>query len=163
MRAAFRMDENGNIFRTSKTSSRVSLTDPAGSVGAKGYLRTSLNNRDYYVHRIVWYLLHGSWPVDDIDHANGVKTDNSPANLRLASRSQNLRNKPATGRNTSGYLGVCYLKRMGKYTAYITDDAGRTIKLGYFDDPELAALVRDEAASRHYNEFAYLNTKENNP
>ena len=41
-----------------------------------------------------------------IDHINGIKTDNRLCNLREATRSQNQVNTPVVKNNTSGFKGV---------------------------------------------------------
>lgn len=54
-------------------------------------------------HRIIWAAAHGTYPGCDLDHINNDPTDNRLANLRLATRSQNLSN--AT-RRKSGLKGA---------------------------------------------------------
>lgn len=58
-------------------------------------------------HRLAWFLHHGKWPEQVIDHINGVRSDNRIANLRDVSQSINAQNRTAIRVNTkSGYLGV---------------------------------------------------------
>ncbi|MBE6249358.1 MAG: HNH endonuclease, partial [Prevotella sp.] len=51
----------------------------------KGYLYVSLyldrQRKDVYLHRLVWALVYGRFPKQ-IDHLNGIKTDNRLENLR---------------------------------------------------------------------------------
>lgn len=72
-----------------------------------GYLYGALFEGNYSTHRLAWYFVHGSEP-DEVDHINGVRTDNRIANLRDVNRTQNCRNTKRSRRNTSGAIGVCW-------------------------------------------------------
>jgi hypothetical protein len=81
-----------------------------------------------YVHRIIWELIHGS--IDDnldIDHIDGVKTNNKIENLRLVTRKVNLRNQKTNSRNTSGFTGVSLLEVNGYsyWSASWLDESGK--------------------------------------
>ena len=78
---------------------------PDKSVGAltrKGYLRVCIDvagrQRHFMVHRIVWVSLHG--PVPDgmqIDHGNGIKSDNRIDNLEAVTGDENMKRGVAAG------------------------------------------------------------------
>jgi hypothetical protein len=106
----------------------------------------------YWAHRVVWLLHHGDWPVSDIDHINGDRSDNKIENLRLASRSENNINRPAV----SGYKGVRYHKPSGKWQARITKEY-KEKHLGLFETEIEAAKAYDEAAKVLHGGFATLN------
>ena len=100
-------------------------------------------------------------PVGDgliVDHVNRNGIDNRKANLRSATRSQNACNRARAGRSPGHcpYRGVTWHKGMNQWFARIGVD-GRTIPLGYFDDPLDAALAYDTAARHHHGPFATLN------
>ncbi len=95
-----------------------------------------------------------------VDHKNNNKLDNRIANLRLATRSQNVMNTLKRRTNTtSKYRGVCWRKDMGKWQSKIYFQNKR-ILLGYFDSEIEAAKAYDAAAKRYHKEFACLNFPE---
>lgn len=94
------------------------------------------------------------WPF--VDHANGDGLDNRRANLRPATRSQNNANARLRPDSTTGYKGVTYIKRAGKWQARIRVD-GHLHSLGYYADPEQAARAYDAAALEAWGEYARPN------
>lgn len=94
------------------------------------------------------------WP--ETDHRNGNGLDNQRANLRLATRSQNMGNGGNRANNTSGYKGAHWRADTGRWRALITVEY-RRIYLGYFDSAEDAARAYDAAARDLFGEFAALN------
>lgn len=91
-----------------------------------------------------------------IDHINGDKLDNRLENLRFCTSSNNNMNKFKQSNNKSGFKGVHYNKIVGKYNAKIQIDH-ISIDLGYFCQPEDAALAYDFAARLVHKEFANVN------
>lgn len=88
----------------------------------------------------------------NIDHRDGDKLNCRRNNLRPSTRSQNNANR--RGWSKSGYKGVREI--FGKFTSRLQAN-GRTIHLGTFATPELAARAYDRAALEHFGEFARLN------
>jgi len=92
--------------------------------------------------------------VDHIDH-NGLNCQKY--NIRNCTRSQNAMNRIPWGK--SKYLGVS-VEAMGRHIGRIKAQVRINKKvtcLGYFKTEELAALAYNEAAKKHYGEFANLN------
>jgi hypothetical protein len=104
-------------------------------------------------HRVAWAMVNGVWPEHDIDHVNGVRADNRICNLRLATRSENLRNKRKFPRNTSGYVGVYFYKQRDNWNARISIN-NKNINLGYFPTVEKAAKARAEAEHKYWGEYS---------
>lgn len=82
-------------------TSRVDrIHSPAGTIigyaDRDGYLHARFAGRQYLVHRLGWLIVYGRWPVGEIDHRDGVRTNNRIANLREADRGQNCSNRRST-------------------------------------------------------------------
>jgi hypothetical protein len=125
----------------------------AGSSDSNGYQRLTINYRSYLAHRLAWLYVHGEWPPKYIDHIDRDRSNNRIANLRPATQSQNKANEVLRTTNTSGYRGVGWEARAGKWFAKIVRD-GRQVHLGYFSDKLEAARARDAAARNVWAEFA---------
>lgn len=95
-------------------------------------------------------------PNLEVDHIDGDGLNNRRDNLRLATHSQNRQNSKLQSNNTSGYKGVDWYKRDGKWRAKIMV-GGRRKTLGVFNTKEEAAAAYDAAAIKHFGEFARLN------
>jgi hypothetical protein len=92
-----------------------------------------------------------------IDHINCNAIDNRRANLRIATRAQNAKNRSKSKRKCSSvYKGVHWHKQHKKWGAMIAVDHKR-IHLGYFSNEDQAAKCYDEAAKKYHGEFACLN------
>lgn len=94
----------------------------------------------------------------EIDHKDGDGLNNVRSNLRSATHQQNQRNRPKNRNNTSGYKGVTWDKRKGKWMAKIYCD-GKHIFLGYYKNAEEAGQAYDDAAKELHGDFA----RPNNP
>jgi hypothetical protein len=74
----------------------------------------------------------GAWPVLDVDHIDGVGSNNAWANLRDVPTATNIQNRrSANSNNTTGHLGVSLDKRRDLFRASIDVD-GKQRFLGYF-------------------------------
>lgn len=91
----------------------------------------------------------------DIDHINGDRLDNRLTNLRVCTRSQNLRNQGLRSNNSSGYRGITYYKPYKKWAAQIYID-GKNKRIGYFDDLASAVDAYNEDAKKYYKNFARI-------
>lgn len=127
----------------------------AGYIMGRGYRLLSVNKQRIYAHRLIWCLMTGEWPTLEIDHVNQNKSDNRWNNLRLASRRNNARNQGITAKNTSGFKGVSFHKRTGRWRADIQLN-GAQKSLGSFESPEVAHLAYSKAARQYFGEFAAI-------
>jgi hypothetical protein len=108
-----------------------------------GYKRGTLEGRAFHAHRVVWALHHGEWCSTNIDHINGDKADNRPANLRAAAHEANSRNQKLRRSNTSGVMGVS--AHSGGWIVRINADGERKYlgKFSSFPDAVAARLAAE--------------------
>lgn len=123
----------------------------AGGRSPSGYLDVFVAGRKIRIHRVIWAMETGAWPVGDIDHRNRDKADNRFLNLREADHSQNGANKAVSPRNKVGLKGVC---PHGKRFRAQIKTRDRVVLLGIFDTAELAHQAYAKAAREHHGEFA---------
>jgi HNH endonuclease len=130
------------------TKCRVALVDAEDSerVAAhswrycpNGYADASVGGRRVYLHRFLTRP-----PAEaEVDHIDGDRLNNTRANLRLATRSANARNrrKQRTARGkapSSRHVGVTWRALRGVWEATIRA-GGRQLHLGHFTDEGEAA------------------------
>lgn len=60
--------------------------DTAGVRDNTGYIRIRFDNVLYMAHRLAWQYIHGSPPLNVLDHKNRVRNDNKISNLRQANQ-----------------------------------------------------------------------------
>lgn len=92
----------------------------------------------------------------DTDHVNRNRLDNRKENLRVCTRSENLRNSSLRSDNATGYKGVAFHKFSSLYHATINVDKKQK-SLGYFKTPKEAAKAYNDAALILFGEFSKLN------
>lgn len=134
--------ETGAIYRTD-------LKRTINGINQVGYVVLSHRNKRYLAHRVAFFIMEGRWP-DQIDHINGVRSDNRWCNLREANSRQQSVNKVGWG--FSGYKGVTWHKHKGKYHARVRF-MDKVYHVGYFDDPALAKEAYDNKAKQLHAEF----------
>lgn len=125
------------------------------SKSGKKYIQVMRHGKKYFAHRLILALVEGEWPSNLVDHKDGDGLNNKWCNLRKATHAQNMANMTFT-RNKSGYKGVHQHKATGKWAAQIRIN-GRNAHIGYYDDPEEAAMAYDKEAMKAQGEFAVLN------
>jgi len=89
------------------------------SRNADGCLRGGIFNKGYLAHRIIWLSMSGQMPELELDHINHNRSDNRWANLRVVTHQQNQRNQALRYNNKTGFLGVFWHAKSGKYCARI--------------------------------------------
>ncbi|EFB2693617.1 HNH endonuclease [Escherichia coli O157:H7] len=135
---------------------RIKAGSVAGFKHKSGYIYIGR----YKAHRLAWFFYYGAWPEKDIDHINGIKTDNRIANLRETDDAHNCRNKKRSISSRSGFRGVSYHKSergKPKWRVRVTDNEGVRICIGMFDSLDEAITARILAENFFYGEYAPSN------
>lgn len=129
----------GLVWFASPTT-QVKVGTPAlTAIGKSGYYHGQCQGKYYQAHRVVFYLTHGYWPKV-VDHIDGDKLNNLPANLRGATQAENMHNQKVV----RGYI-----KDRGKYRARI-HVGGRYISLGTYSTESEAHAAYLEGKKQHH-------------
>jgi HNH endonuclease len=119
-----------------------------------GYMVGNIHHKSFTAHRVIWTLVYGGIPEGmQIDHKNRERSDNKLSNLRLATPLDNKRNSSKPSTNRSGYKGVSWSSRHGKWLSSISFD-GKTKYLGLFEDAVEASEVYKQEAEKNFGLFA---------
>lgn len=112
--------------------------------------------------RLVWFAVNGPIPEGmQVNHINHNTSDDKITNLELVTCQQNNTYRRKHKNNTSGFKGVYYHKGNRRYGSQIYLNH-KKIHVGYYDTAEEAALAYDEAARKHYGQYAILNFPDEN-
>ena len=115
---------------------------PVGAPDRRGYIQVfRMNGRRHspMAHRVIWEAVHGPIPDGhEINHKNGVKTDNRIANLELVTRGENIRHAYAMGLRRS---------RKGTFTCLPMDKV-HEVRIRVEVGESKAALAREYGVSR---------------
>lgn len=156
LRELLRYDPATGIFEWRQSGKGRKMHKPAGCKSAVGYTVIRVDGELFQAHRLAWFYIRGWWPPVDVDHKNGVGTDNSFDNLRDATSGQNKQNIRKAGGNNkhSGLLGVTWHGQMSKWWARV-QLKGVVHSAGLYDTPEQAhqAYLRKK---RELHEFCMI-------
>lgn len=150
MRWNYREDMPGNW--NTRYAGMIALSADKG----QGYRSSTVNGKRLLAHRVVWALYYGEWPVGEIDHINGIGSDNRVVNLRLASRSQNCSNIKGRRGGARCFKGVFWHAPYNQWVAKICVQR-KNVFIGYFADDCEAARAYDKVAAELFGDFAKTN------
>ena len=102
-----------------------------------------IDDKEYnlYGHQFGWYYVYRE-VVEELDHKNGIRSDNRINNLRSVTHKQNTFNNTVA-------KGYCFDKSRGKFKSSIKVD-GKMINLGRFDKEEDARNCYIEAKKKYH-------------
>lgn len=149
-------DEDVRWLKLFSWAASIGTSKARGYVSPKVYAVTRRGGRKAkftYMHRIIIDA-----PEDmQVDHINGNSLDNRKANLRLATKRQNIYNIKRT--NKHGYRGV-WRHACGLYYAAIKINGATKFTSRGFPTAEEAAREYDKIARERHGDFATLNFPE---
>jgi hypothetical protein len=114
----------------------------------KSYRYVKLRQEKCMAHRLVWLIVTGEWPVNQIDHINGNGLDNTWVNLRDVTAQQNGQNARRRVDNKTGVTGVFWDKSRKHFIVCIRV-AKKVRNFGRFETFEEAVAVRKAAEIEH--------------
>ena len=114
------------------------------------------NHKWMLLHKLIMNDLDNNYDIDHIKTEN--KFDNRKCNLRIATRSQNNRNRKLSKNNTSGVTGVHWHSRDKVWEADIGDGNSKKY-IGRFCEFHDAVKARKNAEEKIYKEYSYSNSQ----
>lgn len=144
--------ETGIFVWKRKSRKNLSIGIVAGCRDIQtGYIKIQIQGKSYYAHRLAFLWMTGSFPKNEVDHKNGLPSDNRWENLRDVQHIDNQQNQNIHKcNNTTGYKGVCIFR--GRFRAQIQVKK-KTIWLGDFDSPKKAHDEYLKAKSKYHRSF----------
>lgn len=125
----------------------------AGTLGADGYIEVGRRQFRVKAHRVIIEMTDGMplAPGEQVDHIDGVRSNNKRGNLRRCTPSQNSMNSRAK-KSISGLKWARWYKPYGKYLSEVQKN-GKRYFLGYFDTAQEAHDVAAEKAKELHGQF----------
>lgn len=141
--------KNGELYRKINRRS-FKAGEKVGNLCGNGYLRVSINKKNYLLHRVIFMMFYG-WIPEEIDHIDGNPLNNNIENLRAASPLLNSYNKKKYITNKVGVKGVRFHKNA--YEARCSVNKQR-FQIGRFSNLEEAKKAIIEFRSKYHGNFA---------
>lgn len=141
-------DPETGVFTWLKTiCNRAKKGDIAGTYG-NGYRYIKIDYKQCKASRLAWLYMKGYMPEHEVDHKDRVPSNDKWENLRHVSHQCNMRNRSISKNNTSGVIGISWIRERKKWFANIMI-SGKTIGLGRFKLKINAARARWQAEAKY--------------
>ena len=147
LREAFCYDPETGFLRWRKSGVKVTCRHHSG------YIVVGFHKRQMLVHRVIWCMVTGKWPADQIDHINLKCSDNRWINLREATHADNVRNIEVRVNSTTGIKGVFQMNGSKKRWYASIKLNGKRIRLGGFGTAAEASEAYNRRARLEFGEF----------
>ena len=137
----------GELFRLGKLKEKR-----AGTVVDRGYRVIHFGGRLYLEHRLIWFMMTGEWPKNEVDHINRDRVDNRWSNLREATKFEQGGNMTRRYDAKNLFQGATKRPNAVSYVSTIRHN-GKKIHLGCFETAEEAHEAYLEASAKLRGEF----------
>jgi len=111
------------------------------------------NHRAILMHR---EILGANEKSQKVDHKDGNGLNNQKENIRIGTHSNNMSNRKVSYKKEIKYLGVTFVKKMGRYKPALKKD-GKVYYKGSFETAELAAAAYNELVLKYNPVYGRLN------
>lgn len=132
-------ERDRKTFNTRRAGKKAGCVNPS-----TGYLVLKIFQESWDLHRLA-FLWMGEPLPEQVDHKNGVRSDNIWTNLRPVTNHENRKNMKKPKSNTSGHIGVYRNKKRNLWAANIGIN-GKCKYLGSFEKIEDAIAAYKKAA-----------------
>lgn len=154
LREALSYDPLTGVFKWLVASSdKIKVGKIAGCKRSDGYFIIRIDKAGYLSHRLAWMYIHGSLPINQIDHINGHKDDNRIVNLRESTIAHNQQNAKSRVGSSSRFIGVSWNKRSKKWCTFIQINT-KNLYVGTFNSEEEAYAAYIAAKKSHHRFWA---------
>lgn len=159
LREVLDYNRDTGLFTWKKSTRRIGnlVGSIAGTVRGAGYIYIGVDAfGQFAAHRLAWVWCFGDIPCGiEVDHIDGNPANNAIANLRLATSTEQKRNKGVQRNNRSGLKGAFYHAcRKGKKWRSQIKVGLNLVFLGYHETAEQAHQSYLAAANRYFGEHA---------
>lgn len=140
--------ETGSLIWRVQSGRRSLVGKEAGSLASNGRQYVHLEGHMYLAHRVIWCMVHGRWPTENLSALNGDYTDLRLCNYVEISSGKTAQKggiKRAAGR--SGIPGVAWDESRKKWIVMLTRNY-KSHNVGRFDTIEEALAARERAIER---------------
>lgn len=141
-------------FYWRNNASQYKSGDEAGCSIKEGYVKIGVKGSKYFRSRLAFLYMMKRWPKEQIDHKNGIMSDDRWCNLREATPQENSFNRIVQNKIT-GLRGASLSGKL--YYSYIKDKNGVKKYLGSYKTKEEAGKAYENASREIHGEFSYIN------